>query len=69
MEEIKELWFEGMVDSCNPHRFKIGVNGVTQIECVTYQGDRGGFVTFFRVKAGDKVIADIYNPSGVYYED
>ena len=68
-QQISELWYECLADSGNPASFTVGSNGITEIKCITYQGDRGGFTTFFAIYRGDKCIADIYNPSEVYYAD
>ena len=68
-QPISELWYECLANSGNPSRFKVGTNGITEIKCITYQGDSGGFTEYFSVYRGDKCIADIYNPSEVYYAD
>lgn len=66
-DSIEEIWFECMQDSCNPHRYRVGVNGVVKIEKISYSTQPYCGIEYFRVMGEDGIIAELYDVSEVYY--
>jgi hypothetical protein len=66
-KRIEEIWFYCLANSCNPSRYQVGRNGVTEIRKESYSTEPYCGKEYFRVVAGDQWVADIYNPNEIYY--
>ena len=65
-ETIREVWFNLGRDG-NPHRYTVGVDGVTKIEKVSYSTEPYCGVEYFLVTGEHGKIAEMYDVTEVYY--
>lgn len=66
-QKIEVIWFLCLADSYAPNRYQVGKCGVTEIKRKTITTELYCLKEYFRVYAGEQILADIYNPSEVYY--